>query len=94
MYHDACQVTGVRAPAWVGRTTPGAVARAVVRAIKRDRPQILVNTPATRPLVVLSAISPSLVQWILRSFSAWRPFVEGASANVKAGGRLTGVACG
>jgi short-subunit dehydrogenase len=91
MYYNAKEATGLTAPAWVGRTTPDAVAKAVVRAIKRDRPQIIVNTPSARPLAVLSQLSPSLGERIMRHFAAFRPFIKGAEANVEAGGRLTGL---
>jgi short-subunit dehydrogenase len=91
MYYDAREATGITAPAWVGRATPAAVARAVVKAIKRDNPEIIVNTPPVRPLAVLSEMSPSLGQWLLRRFDGFRPFVKGAEANLKAGGRFTGL---
>jgi short-subunit dehydrogenase len=91
MYHDAEQATGIKASALAGRTTPGAVARAVVKAIKKARPKLIVNTPSVRPLAVLSAISPGFGEWILRSANGFAPFVNGARANLKAGGRLTGL---
>lgn len=91
MYADGLEATGIPAPRWVGRTTPDAVARAVVVAIKRDRPEIIVNSPPVRPLSVLSELSPSLSEWILTRFGAWAPFTKGAEANLKASGRLTGL---
>lgn len=91
MYHDSNQATGIRASALSGRTTPGAVARAVVKAIKKDRPQIIVNTPSMRPLAVLSALSPRFADWVLRRANGFAPFVLGARANLKAGGKLTGL---
>jgi short-subunit dehydrogenase len=91
MYHDARQIGGAAAPAWVGRTTPDKVATATLKAIKRNIPEIVVNTPPSHALSILTAISPGFVQWMLRRFNAWAPFYYGAKANVKAGGQLTGL---
>ena len=91
MYHDGREATGTEAPACVGRTWPRNVARAVVRAIRRDHPEIIVNTPPARLLTVLSAISPTFGLWLLRRFGGWAPFIGGAEANLKARGRLTGL---
>jgi len=91
LYHDAQQATGATASALAGRTTPRAVARAVVKAIKSDRPQIMVNSPPLRPLAVLTALSPRLGDWLVRSANGFTPFIEGARANQRAGGRLTGL---
>ncbi|MGD2216881.1 MAG: SDR family NAD(P)-dependent oxidoreductase [Gemmatimonadales bacterium] len=91
MYHDSNQATGITASGLSGRTTPGAVARAVVKAIENDRLQIIVNTPSVRPLAVLSALSPGLGEWVLRRADGHAPFVKGARVNLKAGGQLTGL---
>jgi short-subunit dehydrogenase len=91
MYHDAKQATGITASPLSGRATPDAVARAVVKAIKKDRPQIIVNTPSLRPLAALSALVPRFGEWILRSTNGYAPFVKGAQANLRAGGQLTGL---
>ncbi|MGD2153702.1 MAG: SDR family NAD(P)-dependent oxidoreductase [Gemmatimonadales bacterium] len=91
MYHDGRQATGATASPLAGRTTPRAVARAVVKAIKSDRPQIIVNSPPLGPLAVLSALSPRLGEWVVRSANGFTPFIEGAEANLRAGGGLTGL---
>ncbi len=91
MYHDAEQATGIKASPLSGRTTPGAVARAVVKAIKKNRPHTTVNTPSVRPLAVLSALAPRFAEWLIRSADGYAPFVKGARANLKAGGQLTGL---
>lgn len=91
MYHDSQQATGITASALSGRTNPRAVARAVVKAIKKDRPQVIVNTPSVRPLAVLSALSPRFGEWVLRSTNGHAPFVKGARLNLKAGGQMTGL---
>jgi short-subunit dehydrogenase len=91
MYHDSKQATGITASALSGRTTPGAVARAVVKAIKKDQPHIIVNTPSMRPLAALSALSPRFGEWVVRVTNGHAPFVKGARVNLKAGGQLTGL---
>jgi len=91
MYHDGREATGAEATAWVGRTWPRNVARAVVRAIRHDRTEVVVNTPPVLLLSVLSAISPTFGLWLLRRFGGWTPFIKGAEANLKARGRLTGL---
>jgi short-subunit dehydrogenase len=91
MYEDVREKTGHTAPAWVGRASPGAVARAVLRAILRDLPEIIVNRPPARPLTALAEVSPSLSEWLMRRFGAFRTFRANAEANVAADGRLTGL---
>jgi short-subunit dehydrogenase len=91
MYADGREVAGAEAPRWVGRTWPGPVARAVVKAIRKDRPEIIVNTPPGRLLTVVSEVSPSFGQWLINRFGGWAPFIQGAAANLKAGGMLTGL---
>jgi short-subunit dehydrogenase len=52
------EAAGLRAPRLVGTTTPDKVARAVVRAIKRNRVEMLVSDMPLRPLVVLGNALP------------------------------------
>jgi len=91
MYHDSQEASGITAPALAGRTTPGAVAKAVVKAIKKDRPQVIVNAPPARPLAVFSTLSPSFGESVMRRTVGYRPCVLGAEANVEAGGQFTGL---
>ncbi|UCC84201.1 MAG: SDR family oxidoreductase [Gemmatimonadota bacterium] len=90
-YHEAKQATGIKASALSGRTTPAAVASAVVKAIRSDRPHIIVNTPSVRPLAVLTALSPRFGEWLTRRANGYAPFVKGAPLNLKAGGQMTGL---
>ena len=55
---------GRPAPALLGVSSPESVARAVIRAIRCDRQEIIVNPLPVRPLLALSTLSPSLGQWI------------------------------
>lgn len=77
MYADGVEETGVEAPKRVGRATPGDVARAVVRAVREDVPEILVNSTPVRPLLVLSEASPRLGEWLGRRLGLFRAFERG-----------------
>ncbi|HEY3119633.1 MAG TPA: SDR family oxidoreductase [Vicinamibacteria bacterium] len=83
MYQEMKEKAGAVAPALVGTVGPDPVARAVVRAIIRDVPEIIVNAFPTRPLTVLLEAAPALGERLLRSVDAFRPFREGAEANVR-----------
>ena len=61
MYTRANELVGP-APALLGTVSAGSVARAVVRAIRRDSPEIIVNGGPTRPLLLLAALSPRLAE--------------------------------
>jgi short-subunit dehydrogenase len=58
--------TGCAAPAVLGTSPPGAVARGVMRAIERDLPEVLINPIPVRPLLMLSLLSPALGEWLTR----------------------------
>ena len=52
--------------ALVARSLPGLeVAAAVVDAIVRDLPEVIVNSMPVRPLLALNALSPRLGLWLL-----------------------------
>jgi short-subunit dehydrogenase len=91
MYAVGRETMNAVAPAWVGRTRPRRVARAVVKAIKKDRPEIIVNTPPARLAAVVTAMSPSLGHWAFRRFGGWAPFVRGAQVNLQTRGQVTGL---
>lgn len=66
IYEVIRQRIGKGTPWYVGSTTAEAVARAVVKAIKRDRPDVIVNIPALRPVFVLCQAFPRIGEWIVR----------------------------
>lgn len=74
MYADAVAETGVEAPAMVGTTSPDEVAGAVVRSVKEDVPEIIVNSSPVRPLIVLSEASPRLGEWLGRRLGLFGTF--------------------
>ena len=57
---------GVRAPRIMGTCTPEKVASVTVDCIRRDRAEVIVNTPPVRPLIVLANIVPSVVPPLMR----------------------------
>jgi short-subunit dehydrogenase len=65
MYQDAREATHVSAPAWLGTSSPQAVARAVVRAITHDLPQVIVNPGPIRFLLAFREIVPRLADVIV-----------------------------
>jgi short-subunit dehydrogenase len=56
---------GKRAPRVLGTSTPEAVARAVVRAIRRDLFEIIVNPGPVRLGLVFEHLSPGFARWVL-----------------------------
>lgn len=58
--------TGLAAPWLLGSVRPEAVARAVVRAIKKGIPEIIVSAIPVRLFTTLAELSPSLGEWMIR----------------------------
>lgn len=76
MYADAVERTGRPAPAMAGRATPDDVAEAVIRAIRKDVPELFVNSMPTHILTVLSEASPRFAEWLTRTLGLFRPFEQ------------------
>ncbi len=74
-----------------GGCTPEQIARAVVRAIKRDLPEVIVNRPPVRPLLLLLRMMPATMEALLRRTGVQQQTASAASMNVDAGGKITGV---
>ena len=66
MFHDSMRATGATMPSRFGLANAEDVARAVVRAIRRDEPEIVVNSLPVRPIVLLLTLFPSLAGPIAR----------------------------
>lgn len=60
MYADVSRQHGVRASRVVGESSPEAVAQAVLRAVRRDVAEILVNPGPIRLMQALNQLSPEL----------------------------------
>lgn len=59
--------SGRRSPSLVGSTTADKVASAVVRAIEHDRPELIVNSPPLRPIMVFAQMFPSAGAAMIRA---------------------------
>jgi len=63
--YSALKARAGRRASWLlGSMPPEAVARAVIRAVERDRPEIIVNHLPVRPLLALAAWSPGFGEWL------------------------------
>ena len=76
---------GVKAPWFVGRSTPERVAKVVVSCIKRNRADVLVNVPPVRPLVALLSLAPALEPAMMRFFGYTRTFERAAEIERRRG---------
>ncbi len=74
-------VYGKSAPRIAGETTPEEVADAVIRAIRKDVGEIIVNPGPIRPMMVLDAIHPGIGAWILRTFGVYDFYRRQAQEN-------------
>ena len=72
-----------RAPWIAGESKPEKVAAAVVRAITRDRAEILVNPGPVRLMLVVDALSPRLVTWLYHKGGVHRFYREQAEINAR-----------
>jgi hypothetical protein len=69
----------------LGTCTPERVAKAVRRAVERDRPEVHVTRYPVRPLLALSVLSPRLGAWITDITGANAFFRDAVEASKKAG---------
>ena len=70
MYAKTKEEFGVEAPRRLGVSKPEAVAGGVIRAIRKDLPEVIVNPGPIRPLLMVNAVSPSLGEWIVERTGA------------------------
>jgi short-subunit dehydrogenase len=66
VYEVIKQRAGRGTPWYMGSTSADAVARAVVKSIRHDRPELMLNFPALRPVFVLCQAFPRLGELIVR----------------------------
>jgi len=66
MYGDVARDFGVKAPLALGSSPPERVARAVVRAVKRDLPEPIVNPIPYRLVLAIGLVAPRLAQWMVK----------------------------
>jgi short-subunit dehydrogenase len=65
IYAHLKEISGCKAPAILGTSQPDKVASAVIRAILRDKPEIIINPTPVRPLVALINLFPSFGEWLV-----------------------------
>lgn len=65
IYEEMKAAVGKGTPAQMGSSTADAVGRAVLKAIRRDRPELLVNWPPMRPVTVLAELFPRVGEWLV-----------------------------
>lgn len=66
IYEVIKQRTGRGTPWYLGSTTADAVARGVVKSIRSNKPEMIINFPALRPVFTINAAIPRLGEWIAR----------------------------
>jgi short-subunit dehydrogenase len=67
MYARVAGPTGIHAPALTQTTTSAAVAAAVVRAVREDLAEVIVNPGPMRCLAALGELFPSFGGWLVRA---------------------------
>ncbi|MEO7298231.1 MAG: SDR family oxidoreductase, partial [Verrucomicrobiota bacterium] len=65
IYANLKERTHCAAPALLGTSPPQAVARAVVRCLERDIPEIIINRWPVKPLLALCVVWPAAAAWII-----------------------------
>jgi short-subunit dehydrogenase len=72
------------APALLGSSAPEQIARAVIRGVERDLPEIIINPLPVRPLFALAVLFPSLGEWVIDKMGANDFFRRVAEAEKRA----------
>lgn len=81
--------SGCSAPALLAGCRPEAVAKALIKAIEADLPEVIVNRYPVRPLLALYALSPSLGNWLTSRLGVhgfFRKVIEARKSGHKTGG--------
>jgi short-subunit dehydrogenase len=85
IYSRIKERTGCVAPVLLGSSSPERVVSAVMRAIKNDLPEVIVNPYPVRPLFALTALFPRVGEWILTRLGAHEFFRRVAEAEKRSG---------
>lgn len=70
IYQRVVEQTGLKISPLLGTSSPDAVANAVIRAIKKNSPEIIVNPGPTRLMTTLAELSPILGERLMRCLGA------------------------
>jgi short-subunit dehydrogenase len=84
MYEDMKDAGGVEAPAVLGTSPADHVAREVLRAIKENRLEVVVNPRPVRPLAMAASVSPRFGDWIAGKTGVIELFKEAARNRSRA----------
>jgi short-subunit dehydrogenase len=76
IYQRIVEETGLSAPRLLGTSPPEIVAAAVLRAVKEDLPEIIINPGPTRLLTALAELSPSLAERLMYRMGATGWFMK------------------
>lgn len=82
IYENLKKQTGFSAPALLGTSKPEAVARALIRAINSDLPEVIINPVPVRPLFATTALFPRLGEFLTRQTGA-HAFFRKVAAGLK-----------
>lgn len=64
MWADAEKEANLKAPSSIGTSTPEKVAKTVVKAITKNKFEVIVNPTPMRPLLLLQSLFPSIAPWL------------------------------
>jgi short-subunit dehydrogenase len=82
-------VAGRPAPPLLGACPPQWVVQAMLRAIRRDAAEIIVNRYPVLPLLLLMALSPALGAWVSSKFGTNEFFRSVVLAQQRGAGKQT-----
>lgn len=91
MYHEASSASGAHAPRMLGTVPMQQVARAVIRAIVRDEPEVVLTGMPIRPFLLTQVLSPRLAERMSAAigvpdmFRRWAEVARRASAGSRRG---------
>jgi short-subunit dehydrogenase len=80
IYSDLKAQTGFSAPAVLGTSKPQTVQRAVIRAIEKNLPEVIINALPIKPLLLVNLLVPSLGEWLTHKTGANQFFGKVAKA--------------
>lgn len=74
--YEPIVAAGLKASPLAGVSAPATVAAAVVKAIKTDVPEVIVNPRPVRPMIVLGILLPRVAAWVSRTLGTDAVFGE------------------
>jgi short-subunit dehydrogenase len=84
IYSKLKATSGQKAPFSFGVSSPDKVARAVIRAVESNIPELIINPMPIRPMLMLSLFQPAAAEWVIEKLGATRFFAHAAAAQKKA----------